>query len=291
MMSTTMTVTAVSADIELLEQPLSRLAGRVHSVFRSVINVEPASGDLWCIATADLAPGPRTIVVDAASFDRIPLGPGMPVTVIGADVKIGALALLRLAGAKSWQVPVITGQPTAKRVRALESALAGLAVTDTSPLGQAITARVATALAALSEAVRHANSADAMAAAASIIGLGVGLTPTGDDVLTGCAYAAAHLGGTLAMIPSAVAHVVAPQATNAISLVALHQACRGRAHQRLADVLVAVCGAGGVGGIGDAVRRLTAIGHTSGTDQAIGLLTAVRLHSELHGPLRRRAVG
>ncbi|MDL9980587.1 DUF2877 domain-containing protein [Microbacterium sp. ASV49] len=287
------TATAISADAELLAAPPSALAGRVHSVFRSVVNIAVSDGSLWCLAASAVAPGPRTVTVDAASFADFGIAPGQPVAVDDAAVRIDEALIVSLRGARVWEPAELPGPVSAARVHELEGALDDLGIAGGARGGddvfsRAVSDRISTGLAAIAAAV-DAQDADAVGRAATrLVGLGTGLTPAGDDVLTGLAYASARLGGRLAIVPDAVAYAASSGSTHEISLTAMREACRGRAVQPLSDLLIALCrGDDAPPGERAPIRELTAalvgLGHTSGTDQATGLLAAVRMTQGMRG--------
>ena len=67
---------ALSADAQLLRTfEAVGLRGRVHTVFRRVVNID-AGGALCTIAGRDVDNAPATLVVDAAGFDAAGLHPG-----------------------------------------------------------------------------------------------------------------------------------------------------------------------------------------------------------------------
>lgn len=287
------TATAISVDSELLAAPPPALVGTVHSVFRSVVNIATSDGSLWCLAARDVAPGPRAVTVDAASFAGFWLAPGQRVAVDDGAVRIEEALIVSLRGALVWEPPGLPGAVSPARVQELEAALDDLGIAGGARGGddlfsRAVSDRIRTGLAAIAVGV-DAQDADAVTAAATrLVGLGTGLTPAGDDVLTGLAYAAARLGGPLAIVPDAVARAASTGSTHEISLTAMREACRGRAVQPLSDLLIALCrGDHAPPGERAPIRELTAalvgLGHTSGTDQATGLLAAVRMTQGMRG--------
>lgn len=136
---------------------------------------------------------------------------------------------------------------------------------------------------------------DGITAAERLIGLGPGLTPSGDDMLAGLLVALRHL-GTAAGVPRAVwladwlAAAVTYDArtrTTPISATLLHCAARGEASPEVTGVLRAVAGRQP---LEPAVHRLLRLGHTSGADLAWGVqigLAAVLAHGA--GPRRAGA--
>ncbi|MFC4063216.1 DUF2877 domain-containing protein [Planomonospora corallina] len=113
-------------------------------------------------------------------------------------------------------------------------------------------------------------------AAEQLIGLGPGLTPSGDDMLAGLLVALRHL-GTAAGVERAVwladwlAAAVTFDArgrTTPISATLLHCAARG---QTSGEVLAVLRGLAGRQPLEPALARLLGLGHTSGADLAWGL--------------------
>ena len=287
------TATAISADAELLAAPSVALDGVVHSVFASVVNIAGADGSLWCLAARHVPSGPRTVVVDAASFAGADIAPGLPVLVDERQVRVGTVLEVSLREARPWQARSVSGPVISRFAAQLDAALAEIGVPGGArpgddPFSRAVSDRIREGLCAIEAAVREADADAITAAAARLIGLGTGLTPAGDDVLTGLAYASAQLGGRLAIVPGAVDRAAADGATHAISLTAMREACRGRAVAPLADLLAALCTDDSAPAVaGTSIPELTAaligIGHTSGTDQASGLLAGVRMTEEMRG--------
>jgi len=115
----------------------------------------------------------------------------------------------------------------------------------------------------------------ATAAAASLLGAGPGLTPSGDDVLTGFLAGAAAFGLNSGPLCEAVA-VLAPARTTALSAALLWHAARGECIDELASVAVVLTSPrpGGPERAGPVVSRLLSVGHTSGAALALGLVTA-----------------
>jgi hypothetical protein len=109
------------------------------------------------------------------------------------------------------------------------------------------------------------------AAAAELLGRGPGLTPSGDDVLAGFLLAAQAFGHPAPGIVAAV-NERASRATTALSAQLLRDAGRGECVPEFAAAVDALCGRPAPA---DALARLLAVGHTSGTALALGLLSAV----------------
>jgi hypothetical protein len=102
----------------------------------------------------------------------------------------------------------------------------------------------------------------------SLIGLGPGLTPAGDDFVGGAMIALRHFGhAALADRIAAWALPLARTNTNRISRAHLECAAQGEGHEALHDLLCTF--------EEKHLERLARIGHTSGLDAAAGALLAL----------------
>jgi hypothetical protein len=119
-------------------------------------------------------------------------------------------------------------------------------------------------------------------AAERIVGLGPGLTPSGDDILAGLLVSlrllggAVHPGGRAEWVADWLGAAVTADAgtrTTALAATLLHCAASGGAGAEVAAVLRAVAGHEPAA---PAVRRLLAAGHTSGADLATGVRAGCR---------------
>ena len=134
----------------------------------------------------------------------------------------------------------------------------------------------------LADACLAGDLAHAVDAAEHIVGLGPGLTPSGDDALAGLLLALRLLGGAvpgggravwLADWLGAAVTANACDRTTSLAATLLHCAARGQASVEAAAVLRGIAGQDP---LVPAARRLLATGHTSGADLAWGLLLGCR---------------
>jgi hypothetical protein len=141
-------------------------------------------------------------------------------------------------------------------------------------------ARAADLIDAQLEALRSGEVAAAIDPTIALIGLGIGLTPSGDDYLVGLM---AGLEATDHAARPALAAAIAkhaPARTTAVGAAALDHATRGAYSERLHDVLVALAGDDRVNRVDDLARpiaRAMAYGATSGGDTLVGLFGALDL--------------
>ncbi len=133
---------------------------------------------------------------------------------------------------------------------------------------------------ALAQALRAHDLHAFEAAALRVLGLGHGLTPSGDDLLGGILF-------TLAYAPIAAWHSAVPglharircaaeSATNPISAALLDDLMHGSSYRALHDVLDTFQ-AGEQRSITDAVYRLVRLGSSSGGDMLAGVFLALQI--------------
>ncbi|MGW0197643.1 DUF2877 domain-containing protein [Nonomuraea sp. NPDC003201] len=129
----------------------------------------------------------------------------------------------------------------------------------------------------------------AVTAAEQLMGLGPGLTPSGDDVLAGLLVTLRHLGAAagaeravwLADWLAATVTFDARTRTTPISATLLHCAARGESSPEVTAVLRGITGGQS---FEPALHRLHGLGHTSGSDLAQGVAIGVTAVLSLSGP-------
>ncbi|MEV0583412.1 DUF2877 domain-containing protein [Nonomuraea sp. NPDC050310] len=140
----------------------------------------------------------------------------------------------------------------------------------------------------LAQSCRRGWLLGALTSAEQLVGLGPGLTPSGDDVLCGLLVTLRHL-GRAARVPRAMwlADWLAPTVTfdartrtTPLSATLLHCAAAGAASPEVSGVLRGLTGRAPLEA---AVRRLRAVGHTSGADLAQGISIGLDSVLELSG--------
>jgi hypothetical protein len=272
---------------------LATAAGRVVAVFARSFYLANAAEALACVGPPGLGSGPLNLLCELPAgldFQASGLRPGDAVSGDGAVLRVGGRFALRLTGAALWRPPppptcdaATLGRGLAMLAAATGHAhgggfaplVAGLArgegVTGTvSPLLQVAMPGIA-ALALWLAADERVAPADA---AALLIGLGPGLTPSGDDLLGGAMIALHALGrGDTARRLADWTLPLAREGTGAISAAHLACAASGEGSAALHDMLAALLRAD-EGGIAKSVAALAAIGHSSGWDMLAGAALA-----------------
>lgn len=249
-------------------------------------------GDDWvCIGHADIGSGPLNVPCRGDSLPdwRALAPPGGGARVAGDALLLDERVQVVLAGAPVWRAPRRPRWTDATLARGLAGlarrspadlptdGLAGLL--QPGPRAQGPVARAALpALAQLHAWIARPGGGPSMAGdiARSLVGLGPGLTPSGDDFLAGC-LVALRLAGRHARADELWAAVAAHAhgGTHAISHAHLRAAARGRAGEGLHRVLDAVL-EGDTPALDGAMDRLRRQGNHSPWDFLAGSCAVLR---------------
>lgn len=232
-----------------------RVPAEVLGVFPAAVYLAPASGGLVAVLTSDAVRLPPAVVVAPTAADGpfADMSSSVEAAVGAGQVIVGGLrvrVVRQWRPARPWPVP----RSGAGAVPEFRAAL--------QESGRPLPPVLATAAAALGAAP---DAATAWRAADDLLGAGPGLTPAGDDVLAGYLLGRSRpLAGLAAQVAAAALH-----RTTALSAALLSAAARGEG----ADVVVgAVDAVHGYRPVGPALGQLLAVGHTSGSALAAGIL-------------------
>jgi hypothetical protein len=249
--------------------------GAVHSVFDRVVNLADADGQLASLAVRSLDNAPNTLLIDASSFDGRALRPGMPARARGGMLAIDdARFAVRWHDAARWaaQLPRYPADDT--QLRANLSAMRMQLEEGCPPLLDPMS-RV------IRDALRRDDVDGVLAHGRALLGLGPGLTPSGDDFLVGL-FAVLNLANSPCHgLRRACDGILAGahERTNAISIAALREAARGRVRDSIQALLLELAG-GRRPRLPDALARVLAIGATSGRDIVAGIVCALDANVE-----------
>lgn len=263
--------------------------GVVLAVFRRSFYVK-FSEDLVCVGPPELESGPLNLLYarggEFSWSDR--LSAGAEASCRSSLLTIGSLCSFDCSSAEPWQ-PVRPGRIDPAAVRRGLSALAGeLQSHSPGGIGPLIAPILTNAAEAPDDALgiypairelrtmlftfdRHSDRLSAIVS--QLVGLGPGLTPSGDDMLGGLMAGLNFFGHADAA--AQLAAVVLPAAaigTSIISNAHLRAASGGRLTAPLWDAVSSI-GAGG-GGLAGALQRVAKIGHSSGWDTLAGAALA-----------------
>jgi hypothetical protein len=261
----------------------------VHGVYRSVVNISMRDA-LLSIASPANGGLPNGVLVDLGrDFRTLGLRPGMAVIATEGRIRVPAAALeIDLGEAIHWSprlAPPQDGPPlaahrwrrradvawTIARARGTRGGLGALLWSDVRPpddLG--VVKRAGPILDRLRAALLAGDPRATVLAAWGLIGLGPGLTPSGDDVLVGIEAALHALDDPAAgFLGDAIHHV--DDRTTVIAATLLRHAAAGEFAERIHVLVTALLGDEDAA-VPAAIERAVTWGATSGTDCLLGVL-------------------
>lgn len=285
----------------------------VCAVFRRSFYCRSDGKALVCFGPLTLCSGPLNVLyrtLEPIDWEATGLTPGSSVVSDGTIIRVAERFVFSLSGAQIWRPELRSTpwQPAAMMASLAElaseirrwPARGGLQAVVPMVIGEAPAAaapvHTADPLIRMAmdgiEPLRHwlerrlaggiASTPFPVLALDALLGLGPGLTPSGDDFLGGVLVALRHLGAP--DVAGAVAVELLPrsrQRTNEISHAHLAAAAGGEALAPLHDILAGLGIAGAFRG-GACLAAIDAIGHTSGWDALAGVTFAAAVMARTH---------
>lgn len=271
--------------LELLHQ--DPFEGVVHSVFRRVLNIHIPSGDfLFTIASDALDDAPFTIRVrsDASSDFRPLIRTGTHVAAGKEGVRLGEGLFVALEDPALWQPKLLAFPPDRRvldgnlqllreRLRALPDGCGMAGLFGGGSAGGIFERTLSERAKRLLEALNEENTNGIHQAIFGLIGLGPGLTPSGDDFLVGMICCGHVPGAPFAAYADIFSSAVLKNRlrTNDISYAALLHATRGQMREYVAACINALMYEEDIVSLHMAIDRVMQIGSTSGSDICAGL--------------------
>lgn len=288
----------------------SEVYGLVHSTFRRVVNISLPGNKLISISRSDVSNSPTNIVTDLSSVEdywKYEIRPDMTVSVKDNVMRLGSL-FINLAEATRW-TPAIYKKLTGLSLTQISSnisLLARWADNLPNPYGLACFIPHTSALlagdfnmpfcsdpfleiafSAITGLCRSLQRADLMGLrenTAKLIGLGPGLTPSGDDFLAGLIasliYTQKITNQPKSFPIQGLCNTVCDLArtrTNDISRQLLTFAAKGEVPETMETLILAVLTKPDTE-LELAARQLTNVGASSGSDQLLGIFLGISLY-------------
>lgn len=294
---------------------LAHARGEVYGLVSKGLYLASDSGALVGLVDSAGFDGPATVRVRGlgAALGELKGCHGEAFTGDGAMLKIGYKVAIDFRQAQQWTSPLVQlegdGESVRGAVYALRDAikrrgtggglgsLADLAApgpgSHLQGLEEPLLRTAGRRVDGLLQAWRIGDGDKASESAVGLLGLGPGLTPSGDDLLAGllavCRWSRQRLadagaGQALAVWGAIIEAVLAeaPARTTRLSARLLAYAAEGIMYEPAMSLGGVLC-AGRTGDVQGAAVRLFGLGHSSGTDMAVGMLLGVALCVELRG--------
>ena len=275
---------------------VSSVEAKVIGVFRRSLYVENTFGRIACIGERGIGPGPLNVVCefcDDEDFTEI-VSAGSSARVQNSFIHIGSRAIIDTSRSEEWKpdplpigwdleyflgnLPVLvqwlaeTG-PREGLAPLIAQIVSGEEISNEDAFGAISWNGISDFRHWLSHSQNQEENLDFPVMAHRLVGLGPGLTPSGDDFWCGVMIALRTLGHF--EISEKISGVILNQAeyrTNKISRAHLECAARGQGAQALHETISAM-GMADKARLSSALRALDKLGHTSGWDSLAGVVS------------------
>jgi hypothetical protein len=268
---------------------------RVLHVFEISCNLINESGDIFSLVGTTIRNGPFSAVLMSDDFTGA-IDISDEVHVENSILKVGILSF-DAKNALAWNASVDWTKLHVKKDKLISSlALIEELINRYAPSGNfaelvlaiprkydpkdAIFQKAEVAISELFDGLVAKNIMAMRNGAKSLAGLGIGLTPAGDDFMLGVMLAlfATQTKGKAEEISTILADESMPL-TNSISAAWLNASASGKAGQSWHDLVAAIAEDQGER-LAEAVMRILPTGHTSGADALGGFVATIRLLAE-----------
>lgn len=255
------------------------LNGEVHSVFQRVINFRDDRGWMYSFLAASLDHGPDSVILDIEELDSLGISAGDRISGSIEGLRVGKY-LIEVWQAKPYTLSLPdygTDAVTLRSRMAYAKARIGSIESDRStPFLAMMDSMLEERRLHLKEALRTGNLEESARMGRKLLGLGQGLTPSGDDILLGF-FCVVLMGNSplegLKDFPEALLED-ADSLTNDLSLWGLKRAARGQVREKVSDFVTDLAQGKE---ITDSLESILDIGHSSGKDITTGILTGFEL--------------
>lgn len=284
-------ILAKSGDSRFVDRiQIGAFHGIVHSTFSRTLNILCTdSEDLYTVACRNLDNAPNTLIAGFENLSSFEIVIGDRVYSSTNLLQIGHRLTVSTVNAEKWRCTLSEYPKNSEKLIANLSIMKQY-IDNFGKGGGMIKAHwpqnsfeeeVTRLLQERSEAFLcelNANRREnALQVAQSLLGLGPGLTPSGDDFLVGL-FAVMNLKGCPLQAYSYLCHEIlskAHQYTNEISLASLKQAACGHVRDSIAN-LINTLGYGTPEQLLSSLTTVLGIGSSSGTDIAMGIYSGMR---------------
>jgi hypothetical protein len=294
----TLVTDARSGDVGFIERiRTASFSGYIHSIFNRTINLQCfENNELYTIACNEIDNGPNTIVIEKERFDDIDLAINTPVYTANQKLYIGNQLIISVEKAELWDSilpeyptnPEILYKNISKMKEYINLHGKGGGIKNThkpqSPFDVEMAKIIEERILSLQTALLKREMPDAMTSAIKLIGLGPGLTPSGDDFLVGLFTILNIPNSPLFRYRTLADQVVqeAKKLTNDISYMGLMKASQGQTRESIIHLVNSIF-TGKDEELTLSLNKVLTIGSTSGTDITLGIYYGLEANMKVGG--------
>ncbi len=277
----------------------SSLVGYVHSTFKRTINIHCVEdGELYTIASRQIDNGPNTLVIHSDSLEELNIDLNDPVVVKNTELLISNKLTIPIDRTKLWESILPEFPTNAEKAKKnlmrmkeyidFHGKAGGMKknIAAQSLYGTEMSKMLEERTRLLLHELLKIRMANGLHHAVSLIGLGPGLTPSGDDFLVGLFTMMNVRESPLYSHQSFCTEVVekAKTLTNEISYMALKKASVGKVRESIIQLVNSVF-YGEERDLNPSLNKVLNIGSSSGTDIALGLVCGLEANLKIGGQL------
>lgn len=291
-----MIFTAKSGDVDFIQKiKNSNMSGFVHSLFKRTFNIQCLEdGELYTVACSEIDNGPNTLVIDIECFDKLDLEVNDTVYVENQILHIANKLSIHIVNVKQWEsiLPLLPNN-----IEGLKGNIAFMknfidhhgksgGIKEASNFQTSFEKQMSKLLhertSLLMNDLVNNQTTSALQHAVSLIGLGPGLTPSGDDFLVGLLTI---FNTSPCFSHKAFCEEVVKQAkslTNEISYMAIKKASIGKVRESIILLIHSLIN-GTERDLILSITKVLNIGSSSGTDIALGLVCGLEAKMKVGG--------
>lgn len=255
------------------------LNGEVHSVFQRVINFRDDRGWMYSFLAASLDHGPDSLILDIEELDSLGIHAGDRVSGSIEGLRIGK-HMIEVWKAKSYTLNLPDYRTDAATLRSgmayAKTRIGSIASDRSTPFLAMMDTMLEERRLHLKEAMRTDDLEECVRLGRKLMGLGQGLTPSGDDILLGLFCVVLMENSPLKALKGFPETLLAEadSLTNDLSLWGLKRAAKGQVREKVSGFVRDLAQGRE---ITDSLESILDIGHSSGKDITIGILTGFEL--------------
>lgn len=249
---------------------------RILHVFDHACNLTNERRDVLSVVSRQIGNGPFNLVIEDEVLFSDHLNAQSPVSINAGQLHFGDLAIT-ITKADLWSPRPNWEMLHANKDNILNSLInyeiaSGSLSTQNPSMTRAFTNYQLPILQSLISSLGNVDLPSSLAAAQKLAGLGVGLTPTGDDFILGAVLAAwiIHPPEIARVLAGEITNTAAPLTTS-LSAAWLRSAGRGGAGVLWHDFFDALISEDAVT-MQESIKKIMSVGHTSGEDAFAGFI-------------------